>query len=83
MNTQRETGPRFNISEASLIKVAIGLVLAVAFIASIPRCWPWYLWLLDVRIWTPWKCIGLSVALIECLVVIRLWPDKKRQSQGK
>ena len=26
------------------------------------RYWSWYLWLLDARIWPPWKCIGFAVS---------------------
>ena len=58
--------------------IAVVFGTTVFLLLFFPRCWDWYLWLLDVRIWPPWKCIGFAVALVETLLVIRLWPSKKR-----
>lgn len=66
-----------------LIKLVVILFAITAFLVSFPACWPWYLRLLDARIWPPWKCIGVGVALMESLVVIHLWPTKKRSRPTK
>lgn len=63
----------------ALAMVAIGALLLWLF----PRWWGFYVTLLDVRIWPPWKCIGLAVVLIESLLVIRHWPDKDRRRSAR
>ena len=46
-----------------------GAVVAVA------KWWSVYLTALDVRVWTPWKAVGLGIAAMQGLMVIRLWPN--------
>ena len=45
-----------------------------------PRWWGRYLTLLDVRCWTPWKVVGLGIAAMQGLLVIRHWPKTKREA---
>ena len=79
MNGQRRT--RFELETVDLLMIwAVAVLFGVTFFLLLffLKCWPWGLWLLDVRIWPPWKCIGFVVAIVESLIVIRLWPTKKR-----
>ena len=48
-----------------------------------PAWWGYYLSVLDVRIWPPWKGIGLVVVLTESVLVIRYWPNKKRRRSAR
>ena len=48
-----------------------------------PTWWGYYLSALDVRIWPPWKCIGLVVILMESLLVIRLLAEQEMLIVGK
>jgi hypothetical protein len=45
-----------------------------------PKWWSVYLTALDVRVWTPWKAVGLGIAAMQGLMVIRLWPKTKREA---
>ena len=84
MNGQRRT--RFHLETIDLLMIraiAVMFGITVFLLLFFPKCWPWYFWLLDMRTWPPWKCIGFGVALMESLVVIRLWPSKKRQRPTK
>ena len=59
-------------------------VIAVMFFTGMfllwasPTWWGWYLRVLDVRYWGAWMWIGVIVALVEILLMIRLWPRKKQ-----
>ncbi len=62
--------------------VLLGALLALTAIGGAllwlsPAWWSSYLALLDVRVWTPWKAVGLGIVLMQSLLVIRLWPEKK------
>jgi len=73
---------RFELETVDLLMIwVLAVPFGVTFLLLLffPKCWPWFLWLLDVRIWPPWKCIGFVVAIAESLVVIRLWPTKRRR----
>jgi ABC-type antimicrobial peptide transport system permease subunit len=68
----------------SIDAVLLGALLAVAAVGALllwlsPAWWSNYLALLDVRYWAPWKVVGLGIALMQSLMVIRLWPHTKRQ----
>ncbi len=57
---------------AALALVVVGVLLALLS----PAWWGWYLWVLDVRVWPPWKCIGAAVIVVQSVLVIWYWPDK-------
>lgn len=64
--------------------VLIGMAVAIFATGALllwlsPTWWGYYLLTLDVRIWPPWKCIGLAVVLVESLLLIRYWPNKERR----
>jgi len=65
----------FVLIGTAMAMFAIGVLLVWLF----PPWFVYYLSLLDVRYWPPWKCIGLAVVLVESVVVIRRWPDRKRR----
>jgi hypothetical protein len=80
MNGQRKA--RFHletIDQFMLRAIAALLGTTVFLLLCFPKCWPWFLWALDVRIRPPWKCIGFIVAIAESLFVVHLWPTKKQQ----
>ena len=82
MNGQRKTKLRLETVDLLVIR-AIAVLFGTTFFLLLffPKGWPWYLWLLDVRTWPPWKCIGFGVALVESLLAIRLWPSKKQRAK--
>jgi hypothetical protein len=55
------------------VLVAVGAVL----LRLSPAWWGYYLSVLDIRIWPPWKCIAVVVVLLETPLVIRFWPNKR------
>ncbi len=68
--------------------VLFGLILALAAVGGAllwlsPMSWSVYLTMLDVRIWTPWKVIGLCILMMQSLLVVRHWPGSKSFSDGK
>lgn len=67
-----------------LVRLVRGIVVSsvfIAFVMSLPKCWPVYLRILDVRVWSFWKGVGVGVVLVESLILIRLWPTTKRQNR--
>ncbi len=63
--------------------VLLGVVVAFAGVSAVilwrwPRLWSFYLAMLDVRYWTPWKAVGLAIVLMQSLMVVRLWPQRKQ-----
>ena len=42
-----------------------------------PQGWSSYITMLDVRVWTPWKAVGLGILLMQSLMVVRMWPKRK------
>jgi hypothetical protein len=70
-------------SVKSIDVALLGLVLVLALVGGLllwlsPRWWSDYLTMLDVRYWPPWKSIGLGIAAMQSLLVIRHWPNKKQ-----
>ena len=82
MNGQKRTNLE-TIDVLVIRAIAIAFGVTVFLLLFFSRYWSWYLWLLDVRIWPPWKCIGFAVALVESLAVIRFWPSKKHPKKPK
>ena len=76
-----KTNGEFNWKQSTCSVRAVAALFGttVFLLLCFPKCWPWCLWLLDMRIWSPWKCIGSIVAMVDSLLVIHLWPSKKRQ----
>jgi hypothetical protein len=71
---QRRLG---GINAVLLVLVLIFVAVSGAILRLSPRWWSSYLTMLDVRVWTPWKAVGLGIVLMQSLMVIRLWPRKK------
>jgi hypothetical protein len=83
MNNPRRTKVPLETIDLLILRAVAAVFGTVVFLLLFfSRYWPWYLWLLDVRIWPPWKCIGIGVVLAESLLVIHLWPTKKRQKRA-
>ncbi len=67
----------------TVMAVALAAIGAVLLWRS-PSLWSGYLTLLDVRCWTPWKAVGLGIAAMQGLLVIRHWPDTNpKRQRGK
>ena len=65
-----------------LLGIAAILVgVGAALVRHYPVWWGYYMLALDIRVWPPWKCIGLTIIVIESLVIIRFWPNKKRKAK--
>lgn len=47
---------------------------------SLTALWGRCLDLLDVRNWPHWAWTGVGIGLLSCLLLMRLWPDKKPSS---
>ena len=79
MNSRRRI--RFGLDKVEWLLVGAAVVLfllgALLLVFS-PTWWSWYLCALDVRVWPPWKCLGVGVVLVESLLLIRFWPNKER-----
>jgi hypothetical protein len=68
--------------------ILVGIAAAMFIIGALllrlsPTWWGYYLTALDVRIWPTWKCIGFIALLIESLLIIWYWPNKKRSQSVK
>jgi len=67
--------------DLALLVVAAALFATGAkLVQTSPEGWIFYLNLLDIRVWPPWKSIGLVILLVESVVVMRYWPGGKRRA---
>jgi len=62
--------------------VLLGAFTALAAVGDVflwlsPQWWSSYLTMLDVRVWTPRKAVGLGILLMQSMMVVRLWPNRK------
>jgi hypothetical protein len=75
---ERPEKTRFGLGKVDLLLIGVSVILFVVGALLLwlsPTGWSCYLWLLDVRIWPPWKCLGAGVVLLETLLLIRYWPN--------
>jgi hypothetical protein len=61
--------------------ILIGAVVVLFFVCTIlpglsPTWWGRCLWLLDLRVWPPWKCFVMVVVVLQAVLLIRFWPEK-------
>jgi hypothetical protein len=73
----------FTLAPIDAVLIGIAVIFAVAgglILWLSPQWWGGYLTLLDVRCWTPWKVVGLGIAAMQGLLVIRHWPKTKREA---
>ena len=68
-----------SIDVALLVLILIFTVVGGLLLWLSPRWWGEYITMLDVRYWPPWKSIGLGIAAMQALLVIRLWPNKEHR----
>jgi hypothetical protein len=62
-----------------LIGAIVVMFVTIEFLPRFsPTWWGRCLWLLDVRVWPPSKCVGVVVALV-ALLLIRFWPERPQQ----
>ena len=67
-----------------LLGIAVALFATGAvLLRTSPKWWSFYLSLLDVRVWPPWKCIGLVVVLVESVIIMRCWPNRKQKPSAR
>lgn len=80
MTMQKRRTPRgFSIVDG-LLAVGVAAVLCGCMlgVVSNPTWWRWCLDLLDVRDWGRGTRTGVGMALLAVLLLIRVWPEKKR-----
>lgn len=81
MNRKKYAWCIFGGIDLVLFGIAAVLVGVGAMLARFhPVWWGYYFMMLDVRVWPPWKCVGLGVIVAESLLIIRCWPNKRQTS---
>jgi len=65
------------IDAALFVLVLIFVAVSGAILWLSPKWWSSYLNMLDVRVWTPAKAVVLGIALMQSLLVVRLWPKQR------
>lgn len=70
---------RQSMVDSFLFAAFVALLFAILLsMASDPNRWRWCLDILDVRDWRHWEWTGVGTALLGVLLLIRVWPEKKR-----
>jgi len=69
--------PVSEVDAVLFVLVLVFVAVSGAILWLSPKWWSSYITMLDVRVWTPAKAVVLGIVLMQCLLVVRLWPKQR------
>ena len=69
---------RLTVLDLVLIALTVAPLCTGVITVWSPTWWSWYVGILNMRYWSPWVWIGLVVAILELMLLLHLWPERRR-----